>query len=181
MKVLALTMKNPYRPVPVTMLVLSVLFLFVGFVSSASAKDISTRLEKQSAIQSGTYTMTAYGCNAADDLQAVAILEKETSPYHVSIVEPRAQYQVLSGLSADEAYRLAEDFVTCNPNAQQTELSRMTAADGSLIGYEMKPVYLPLRAGSSDGVETTYRLKGDSLLAYVDVDPLLRLNEFGGG
>jgi hypothetical protein len=180
-RTLALTIKYPSTAVALKALLIAVAFLFVGIVSSASAKGVSTSMDKETNIMTGTYSVVAYGCNGAADPRAVAFLQRDDAPYRVSIVEPRADVQTVMGLTADEAFRRAEDFVTCNPNAGEVELARITAPDGTLIGYEVSPVYLPLHSGSSDGVETAYRVEGNKVMAYVTADPLLQLNEMGGG
>jgi hypothetical protein len=181
MRTLAVSIGSPSKTIALRALLLAIAMLFVGFLSSASAKDVSTRAEKESSIQPGTYSLVAYGCNAASDPQAVAFLQRDDSPYRVSIVQPRAEYQMAAGLTADEAFKRAENFVTCNPNAIRTDISSIKAPDGTLIGYELTPVLAPLHSGSVDPVDTAYRVKGNDVLAYVTVDPLLQMNEMGGG
>ena len=96
-RTLALTMRDPSPTLAVKALLLAIAFLFIGIVSSASAKGVSTRMDKEANIEPGTYSVVSYGCNGANDPRAVAFLQKEDSPYHVSIVEPRAEYSMVAG------------------------------------------------------------------------------------
>jgi hypothetical protein len=180
-RTLALTIKYPAKTVALKALLIAIAFLFIGLVSNASARGISSSMDKDSNILAGNYSVVAYGCNGANDPTAVAFLQREDSPYRFSIIEPRADVQTVAGLTEDEAFRRAEDFVTCNPNADDVELARITAPDGTLIGYEVTPVYVPLHAGSSEGVQTAYRVDGNNIRTYLTIDPLLQLNQMGGG
>ncbi len=172
---------NRHRIPALLLLFFTAAVLLFAIASTASAKTLSTDAVKPADIQSGTYSLIAHGCNSTEDLSSVAILQKEGSPYHFSIVEPRGQYQIVTGLSADEAMRRAEQFAMCNPDAGRTEVTEIRDQNNDVIGYEVKPAYLPLRSGSSDGVDTSYRVKGDSVLAYIEHDPLLAGNTMGGG
>ncbi len=181
MRALTLPIEYPHRELALKVVLFVISLLFAGFVSTAAAKGVTTRADTAANIEPGTYSVVAYGCTGANDPRAVAFLQRDDSPYHVSIIEPRAHYQMLPGLTADEAYRTAQNFVTCNPNVQQSEVSSITAPDGTLVGYALKPVFLPLRAGSSNGIDTAYRVSGDMIQARVFVDPLLQMDQMGGG
>lgn len=167
--------------VPVLMLFVMAALLLFAVASTASARNLSTDAVKPADIQSGTYTLIAHGCNSAEDLSPVAILQKEGTPYSFSIVEPRGQYEQVPGLSAGEAMRRAEEFAQCSPSAGKTAVTEIRDSNNTVIGYEVKPTFLPLRSGSSDGVDTSYRVKGDKVLAYIEPDPLLQGNAMGGG
>src|SRR5512141_1449377 len=108
MKPLAITIDNEFRTVALKTLMLAIALLFAGFVSNASARGVSTRLDKEANMQPGNYSVVAYGCNGSADPRAVAFLQRDDVPYHVSVAEPRAQVQTVSGLTSDEAYRRAE-------------------------------------------------------------------------
>ncbi len=153
--------------------------LLFGFASIAAAKGVSTALANPSELQ-GTYSVITYGCTAADDPATVAILQKEDTPYTFNFVAPVSQYNIISGLRADDALRQAEDFVQCGPSARQTELTKIYGPEGTVIGYEVKPVFTPLRYGS-EGVDTHYKVEGNKVLAYVTTDPLLQQDWMGTG
>ncbi len=166
------------------MLLAAILFLF-GFVSFASAKGVTTYVTKPADVQTGTYRLLGYGCNSAQDIGNVAILQREDSPYGIGF-SPRSHYfgdtkVLLSGLTADQAVAEAKAFVQCNPNATKTDVAAIHAPDGSLVGYEVTPVFKPLAFGGTPGVDTSYSVKGNHIIAEVSPDPQAQMNIQGGG
>ncbi len=177
-----LLVNRHYRFAPLLMLFLTAAMLLFAVASTASARTLTTDAVKPADIQGGTYSLIAHGCNSAEDLAPVAILQREDTPYHFGVVAPRGETQTIAGLTRDEALRRAQDFVNCNPSVlQRADITEIRGPNDTLVGYEVKPVYYPLRSGSSDGVHTSYRVKGDTILTYVYPDPLLQGNQMGGG
>lgn len=170
------------RVLPLLLMFLAASLLILALAPLADAKGVRTRSSSDTEIESGTYSLITYGCDSASDPAAVAFLQKEGATYDINVVAPRSQHQVISGLSKDQAVALAKDFASCTPDATDTEVARIVAPDGTLIGYEFSPRYLPLHVGNTDGADTRYRVKdNDTVMAKVDVDPLLEFSMMGGG
>lgn len=170
------------RVLPLLLMFLAASLLILALAPLADAKGVKTRSSSEAEIESGTYSLITYGCDGASDPAAVAFLQKEGAAYDITVVAPRSQHQVLSGLSKDQAVELAKDFASCSPNAIDTDVARIVGPDGSLVGYEFSPEYLPLHVGNTDGADTRYRMKDDdTIVANVMVDPLLEMSMMGGG
>lgn len=170
------------RVLPLLLMFLAVSLLILALTPFADAKGVKTRSANESDIESGTYSLITYGCDGTSDPAAIAFLQKEGATYDINVVAPRSEHKVLAGLDKDQAVELAKDFATCNPSATGTDLERIAAPDGSLLGYEFSPRYLPLHAGNTDGADARYHVKdNDTIRARVDVDPLLEFSMMGGG
>lgn len=171
----------PQQRIGLFVLFIAAAFLLFGFASTATAKGVTIEDAKISELQGGTYSVFGYGCNASEDTPAIAILKREGTPYDFTMDAPVAEYRVSSGLAVGDAVRLAEKFVQCNPEAQDVEFNRIVAPDGTVLGYEMTPIYSPLRYGSAGLIGTSYRIEENMVFADVEVNPLTELNDWGGG
>ena len=154
--------------------------LFIGLAVSAEAKGVKTDRVKPYDVESGTYKVIGFEKGTVNDPMMIAILQREDVPYSLKF-KTAGDSREVTGLTQDEAIRQAEAYVKSNPAVTKTELSKIYDADGTLIGYEMTPVFMPMRYGSSDVVDSHFRVSGDRTLAYVTVDPMLQQIEQGGG
>lgn len=165
--------------------------LLLGAVATAEAKDVTIRGAEASELQ-GQYTIIAYGCESTSDSPSLAILKKEGTGYDFEVEVSTPAYfwnspqipsdtQTLSGVPAMEALRRAENFVKCNPEVQDVELNRITGPQGTVLGYEVRPVYMPLRYGSAGLQGVTYSLEERDIIASVSLNPLAEKNDWGGG
>ena len=123
----------------------------------------------------GTYTLFLYGCRYPDDLENVAILDKEGYPYTFDIYAPASRYKIKSGLSADKALREAEQFVSCSAHYQQSRLSAISDPSGNIIGYEVRPLYSPIRFGMYDVLNIQYANKDGRIIVYIKLDPTVEM------
>lgn len=160
---------------------LAVAFLFVGMAAfSADAGGVKTDRVKPDDVQAGTYRVVGFERGTVNDPLRIAILQRSDVPYNLKFKTAGVSREV-AGLSETDAIRRAEAFVKSNPAVTETEVSRIYGDDGTLIGYEVSPVFMPMRYGSSDVVDSHYRISEDRTLAFVTVDPLLSDIEQGGG
>jgi hypothetical protein len=180
MKIITLSIDMRRKNRMMLMLFLASALLLVGFVSVAAAKGVSTDLSSAAEVQAGTYSLITNGCMATDDPSTVAILHKEGAPYNIGFARG-TDYQVISGLSAGEALRQAEAIVECSASVQDTEVAEISAPDGTLLGYEVSPTFMPLRYGSYHPVDTSYKIKGNEVVASVVLDPFVTMSDQGGG
>jgi hypothetical protein len=102
-----------------------------------------------------------------NDLETVAFLEKEGGKYHFEPFAPDFKYRVKKGLSSEEALGTAKKSVNCNASFRHTEVSRILGPDGDMLGYEVRPLYLPYRYGTDDVIEVDYRLKDNKVVITV--------------
>ena len=131
----------------------------------------------------GSYTLMLYGCSYPDDIENAAILAKEGTPYRFAIYAPSFEYKVKSGLSAEEALKEAQRFVQCGFFYQQSRLSAIQGPAGSAIGYELRPLYSPIRFGEDDVLDIRYALNGEHVVVYITLKPEIEniIQRQGGG
>lgn len=137
--------------------------LLFGSVSCTKEIRLNTQWDQDAEVK-GNYTAIYYGCNFLNDLETIAILEKEGNKYPFEIYAPDFQYRVKKGLSSTEAIETAKKFVNCNASFTRSKVSRILAPNGETIGYEVRPLYLSYRYGVDDVLEVDYRLKDKNVV-----------------
>ncbi len=164
----------------------AVAILAFGLVLSSCMGVVRSHLKLETATPSevtGSYTLILYGCRYPDDLENVAILAKEeTASSLFDIYSLPTRYKSKSGLSADDALREAEKFVTCSVHYQQTRFSKIADTEGNVIGYEVRPLYSPIRFGRYDVLDIQYVAHEGRIVVYIKLDPTveLELRDEGG-
>jgi hypothetical protein len=120
----------------------------------------------------GTYTLLLYGCHYPAQIQEVAILVEEGSKYPVKIHDLDSSYTVKQGVPAAEALSEADRFVRCSANRiWRTEMKKILDDAGGTIGYEVRPLYMPVVFGFPDVVKVSYSLQKGTVWAYVRLFP----------
>jgi len=160
---------------------------FVAFILAASfavsctaGLHLNTRGAQESEIK-GTYRVILYGCNFTNDLETIAFLDKEGDEYTFEPYAPDFQYRVIEGVPAKEALEAAEKFVRCNSSFRRTLLSSITAPNGAILGYEVRPLYFPLTYGLEDVLDNTYAIRGDKVVITIRLLPAIQMMLQGGG
>ncbi len=155
-------------------------FFVFSLASNASAAGLKTRLADRSEVQ-GTFTLMLYGGVSASDPENVAILKPESDGHAFEIAARGIDYKVVKGLSAEAALAEAEKFLGSNIDSEQTQLVKIMSADGAILGFEVKSLYDPLRFGTPDVVDTHYTLKGNTVRAWINIDPEVGMALNSGG
>jgi hypothetical protein len=119
----------------------------------------------------GTYTLILYGCRYPSDLENLAILYTEGGPLTFEMYTLETAYRVKKGLSADEALKQAEQFLTCSFDFWKTQLSKIVDREGAIAGYELRPLYAPYKYGMMDVLDIHYWLRGNTVTVYIRLDP----------
>jgi hypothetical protein len=133
-------------------------FIMTG-TSFAIKRPLKTE-EAKSADITGTFTLILYGGNYSDDLETIAILDYERDQYNFEPYAPEFDYRIKKGVPAKEALEEAKKFVSFHNSFWHFQLSRIIDNKGDTIGYELRPLYLPLTFGVSDVLDVSYWLKG---------------------
>jgi hypothetical protein len=159
--------------------------LFLGLNISSCVITTGNHLKTEAAKPSevtGTYTLLLYGCRYPDDLENVAILEREGSPYTLEIYALDTRYKVKTGLPAEEALKQAEQFVKCSVHYQQTRFSKILDPSGNIVGYEARGLYSPIRFGRYDVLDVQYVARDIKIVVYIKLDPVveMELRDEGG-
>jgi len=120
----------------------------------------------------GTYTLLLYGCHYPTQIQDVAILVDEAGRYPVSIYDLDTSYTVKKGIPAGQALSEAERFVRCSTNRiWRTEMRKILDDSGGTIGYEIRPLYMPVEFGIPDVIQVSYSLQKGEVRAYIKLFP----------
>ena len=131
---------------------------------------------------SGVFTLILYGGNYLDDLETVAFLDREGDAYTFDIFAPDFDYRTIKGLSAAEALKKADEFVSRNTSFHQIRLSSIVEDKAGNIGYEVRPLYLPFTYGTDDLLDISYGEKGNKVVVNVrlkhSVEYLKTRNDF---
>jgi len=121
----------------------------------------------------GTYSLILYGGNYSGDIQTVAILDKEGDRFAFEPYAPPFNYKVITGQTADHAIPRAEQFIRSNPSYQGEILRNILDPQGNIIGYELRPLYLPFVYGISDVLDIDYWMKDDKVIVSIRPKPFL--------
>ncbi len=149
------------------------MLLMLGVVLTACVpgKQLLARAADPAEVK-GAYTLLLYGCHYPGDIKNDAILVAEGSRYPLEIYDLDTSYKVKKGVPARQALSEADSFVRCSTHRiWQTQLLRIPDDSGGTIGYEIRPLYLPLEFGVPDVLMVSYALKDGTVRAYIKLDP----------
>lgn len=121
----------------------------------------------------GTYTLILYGGNYSGDIHTVAILDREGDHYTFEPYAPSFNYKAIAGQTAGHALPRAEQFIRGNPSYQSESLRNILDPEGNIIGYELRPLYLPFVYGTSDVLDIDYWMKEDKVIVTIRLKPFL--------
>ncbi len=117
----------------------------------------------------GTFTVILYGARYADDIETVAILDREGDPYTFVVQSPDYNYKVIKGMSAENALPRTAEFVSFHPSFRNSRLSRILDHQGATIGYEVRPLYSTIDFGYPDVLDVYYRLTDGTVIVWVSL------------
>lgn len=139
-------------------------------VSCAPGMRLNTQGAEDSEV-TGTYTVILYGCNFSEDLETIAFLDREGDQYVFEPYAPDFKFRTMKSVGAKEALAKAADFLHCNTAFLQTQLSRILAPHGEIIGYEARPRYRSFVYGSGEVLLRDYRLQDNTVTIWIRLAP----------
>ena len=158
-----------------------VIFNFTAPVSFAFEKPLKTEKAKVDDV-TGTFTLILYGGRFSDDLETIAILDREGDQYTFEPYAPEFDYRIKRGVQAQKAIEEVEKFVSFHNSFWHSQLSKVIDNKGNTIGYELRPLYLPFSYGISDVMEVYYWLKeGNKVKVTIRLTPSIERLRFPGG
>lgn len=113
------------------------------------------------------FTLILYGANHSDDLKTIAILDKEGDGYEFEPYAPEFEYKTKKHLPAQEALSEAGKFVSWHHSFQDIRLSKLLDKNGSVTGYEVRPLYYPFDLGLSEVLDVDYIPKGSKIIVRI--------------
>lgn len=164
-------------------------YLFLLFIATSSIIIIndSFAIERpldtenvKSIDVTGTFTLIFYGGRYSNDFETVAFLDLEGDDYTFEPYAPEFDYRVKKGVPAKEAFKEAEQFVSQHPDFSRSLLSRILDKKGKTIGYELRPLYYPLRFGVSDILDIDYWIKDGKIKIIIRLIPSVERQLFSG-
>ncbi len=171
-----LIMRNEAK---IAFLVVFVLLPAVLCVSCAPGILLNTQGAQDSEV-AGTYNVIFYGCNFFNDFETIAFLDKADDRYSFEPYAPDFKYRVKKGVAATAALAEAKNFVDCSTSFKHAQLRRITAPDGAVLGYEMRPLYYSFLYGSEDVLYTYYRMSDDKIVIRIWLNPSIEHMLSGG-
>lgn len=122
----------------------------------------------------GTYALILYGGRHPADLETMAVLVDENSPYLVEVYALESMYKVTKGLSASQALNAGNAFLNQGSyTVRHTVLRGISDNTGRTIGYELKPLYRPGEVRTPETTLSSYILKDGKVTVYITLDPVL--------
>jgi len=148
-----------------------VFLLIIGFFiitsfSLAFAKFLETEKTKPEEV-TGVFSLILYGGRHSNDLETVAIFDKEGDQYEFEPFAPEFDYKIKKDIPAGDALKEAKKFVSFHSSFWRSQLSRIIDEKGNMIGYELKPLYYPFVYGSDDVLEIYYRIKDGKVIVHI--------------
>ncbi len=128
----------------------------------------------------GDYSVIVYGGRHANDLETIGFFDREDDDYSIAINAPDFDYQTHHGMSAPDALKYAREAVGFHRSFSSMHTTRLIAPDGSLVGYELRPLYAAYEFGHQDALDVFYAWRGKTLLVTVRLKPQVRRLLEGG-
>jgi hypothetical protein len=153
-----------------------ILLLAIILVACVPGKRLMPGAAKLSEMK-GTFTLFLYGCNYPSDVKNVAFFVSEDSKYPLDIFDIATSYKIKKGLTAQQAMDEANSFVRCSSfRVWQTQLQLIPDDSGGIVGYELRPLYMPYELGAVDAMDINYFLKNGKVVTYIRLDPDVKKN-----
>ena len=150
------------------MIILAVLTSSVG--CAALGTGIHTEALK-AGDNSGVFDLILYGGNYAADLETAAFLDRQGDAYSFDIYAPAFNYRTIKGLTFEEGLRKAEEFVSHNASFHQFKLTSIVKDKSQVLGFEVRPLYLPYAFRTDDVLDIWYTEKGNKVVVRVRLKP----------
>lgn len=120
---------------------------------------------------SGVFDLILYGGNYSNDLETAAFLDRQGDAYNFAINAPEFNYRTIKGLSFEEGIGKAREFVSSSTSFHQVQLTSIVNDKSQVIGYEVRPLYLPYSYGTDDVIDIWYAEKGNKVVVTVRLKP----------
>jgi hypothetical protein len=142
------------------------LLLLTGCVSGTL---LSTQSHSGLTPGQGTYNLILYGHQNARDVRSVAILDRTDDQYTILPFGATFNYRIIKNLSAAEARERGEQFLNEIYAYRATEQREIYGPDHTVIGYELRPLFMPFTTGLlGDVLDTSYVLQPENrVMVYV--------------
>jgi len=160
-------------------MIIAALFTATAPSVSGMGSSIKTEVAPLSGL-TGNFTVILYGGRHFRDIETVAFLIPEGSPYTFEPYAPEFDYRIVKGVPAKDAFEMAEHFVRIQYAFLRSLTTKLVAENGKVIVYEVRPFYDPLTFGVEDVLDIDYSLRDDKVRIYVRLKPEVYRQLFSG-
>ena len=155
-----------------------VILIIIGIAALSGDRHLRTEPAVPADVQ-GKFTLLLSGCSSRDDIENVAILDREEDAYSFEIMAPEFSTTVTSGLSAGAALKKAEEFVRCNINVTRSQLRRVLGPSGAVVGFAVMPLYPVIQFGREDVIDVQYTVQDRTITVRISLDPAIERLRMG--
>lgn len=149
---------------------LGILLMLISACSPLSQKNVLTTAPLNTRDLQGRVNLILYGGNYYHDLETIALIDIAGDGYEFEIYAPDFVYKVIKDMDAKDALSDAEKFLDHQSSLQNIRFSRILSKQGSVVGYEIRPLYYPFRYGFSDVLDVTYSLNMNKIVVIIRLD-----------
>ena len=139
-------------------LFVSAMFLLLAVSCAITGKELTTRLAREGDVGDGTFTVILYSTSEYSFLQTAAFLDIEGDGYELQPFGASFKYTLIKGLAGSKAVERAREFIVSRVVYNKLELRAIMGPAGTVIGYELRPLLLPINYGQSDVLDINYDL-----------------------
>ena len=134
------------------------LFLLLAVACAITGKGLTTRLAREGDVGDGPFTVILYSTSEYSFLQTAAFLDIEGDGYELQPFGASFKYTLIKGLAGSKAVERAREFIVSRVVYNKLELRAIMGPAGTVIGYELRPLLLPINYGQSDVLDIYYDL-----------------------
>lgn len=144
------------------------LAVMIFLIPTAQSVDAPLKFaEAQPAEINGMFSLILFDSAWGGGIQRIAILDAEQDDVIIEPYVPVDEYRIIRHLPAADAYRQALAFLSLAPDFWSSQLTRISDARGTLLGYEVRPLFFRLTYGKPDVLDVNYRLKGNTIYMHI--------------
>jgi len=152
---------------------LLMIFVFIVLHSCAFSKSLRTT-ETASIDEKKSYIMIFYGGRYSTDVENLVVLSLEGGRYPFEVYSSDFDYIVKKGVPAKDALEQAQRFVSHHRDYYRSIISKILDPEGTVIGYEVRPLYYPYALGLMDYLDVTYYIKDNKVIVNVNLTPEIK-------
>lgn len=119
----------------------------------------------------GTFTLILYGANHINDLETLAIMDREGDNIKFQPHAPEFLYRVKRGIAAGEALKESIKFISWHNSFHHYEINKIMDKENNILGYEVRPIYEPLAFGISDVLDVNYIIEEGYVRIFIRLMP----------
>jgi hypothetical protein len=155
-----------------------VILAVIGIAALSGDRLLRTEPATPADVQ-GMFTLHFHGCGSREDIENVAIFDREGDAYSFVIADPALSCTARTGMPAAEAIRDAERFVRCNIHVERSRLRRILGPAGAVVGFELAPLYPVEMFGRDDVIDTRYTITDRTIGVRIKLDPSIERSRMG--